>query len=76
METIFEDTSLAGTLGSGSGEHTVAQQQARAEHRAAVRGLPAPHRRLHSDLLVFAQPHEQPAPRSVADAVLDTGVIR
>ncbi|GAA3040934.1 hypothetical protein [Actinokineospora globicatena] len=31
-------------------------------HRARVRGLPAPHRRIHSDLLVFAQPHEHRAP--------------
>ncbi len=36
---------------------------ARARHRASVRGLPAPHRRIHSDVLVFAQPHDhQPTP--------------
>ncbi|MFJ8813815.1 hypothetical protein [Amycolatopsis thermoflava] len=28
----------------------------RARHRAEVRGLPAPHHRIHSDVLVFAQP--------------------
>jgi hypothetical protein len=33
------------------------EEQARAEHRATVRGLPTPHRRVHSDVLVFAQPH-------------------
>jgi hypothetical protein len=33
-----------------------AEQQARAAHHAAVRGLPAPHQRVHSDVLVFAQP--------------------
>ncbi|PRY35104.1 hypothetical protein [Umezawaea tangerina] len=32
--------------------------EARARQLAAVRGLPAPHRRIHSDVLVFAQPHD------------------
>lgn len=36
-----------------------AEEQARAAHRAAVRGLPAPHRRVHSDVLVFAQPQQR-----------------
>jgi hypothetical protein len=51
--------------------------QARVTHRAAVRGLPAPHRRVHSDVLVFAQPHQY-EPRSVspAEQAFDTGVIR
>ncbi|PPK61894.1 hypothetical protein V5P93_002369 [Actinokineospora auranticolor] len=31
-------------------------------HRARVRGLPSPHARVHSDLLVFAQPHEHRTP--------------
>lgn len=31
-------------------------EDARTRHRAEVRGLPAPHRRIHSDVLVFAQP--------------------
>ncbi|WP_394617347.1 hypothetical protein JNUCC0626_48450 [Lentzea sp. JNUCC 0626] len=31
----------------------------RAQHRAEVRGLPAPHRRIHSDVLLFAQPHDR-----------------
>lgn len=37
---------------------TAAAQHTPAEHRAAVRKLPAPHRRIHSDVLVFinAQP--------------------
>ncbi|GAA1214535.1 hypothetical protein [Prauserella alba] len=30
----------------------------RAHHRAHARGLPAPHLRVHSDILVFAQPSE------------------
>ncbi|WP_156755856.1 hypothetical protein [Actinokineospora pegani] len=34
------------------------QDEARTRHRAVVRGLPAPHRRIHSDIQVFAQPHE------------------
>lgn len=33
-------------------------ERSRAAHRAAVRGLPTPHRRIHSDVLVFAQPRE------------------
>ncbi|MFI7676457.1 hypothetical protein [Actinophytocola sp. NPDC049390] len=36
--------------------------EARARHRAEVRGLPAPHRRIHSDVLVFAQPHDHQPP--------------
>jgi SAM-dependent methyltransferase len=54
-----------------------AEQQARAAHRAAVRGLPAPHRRVHSDVLVFAQPHEyEPLSVSSAEQALDSDVIR
>jgi hypothetical protein len=34
-----------------------AEDEPRARHRAAVRGLPTPHRRIHSDVLIFAQPH-------------------
>src|SRR5207302_271577 len=52
------------------------QKQARAVHRAAVRGRPAPHRRIHSDVLVFAQPHEY-EPLSVgphADATREPAV--
>jgi hypothetical protein len=37
-------------------------EEARARHGAEVRGLPAPHRRIHSDVLVFAQPHERQSP--------------
>ena len=41
----------------------------RARHRARVRGLPVPHRRIHSDVLVFAQPHDhQPPPPPAAPA--------
>lgn len=54
-----------------------ADQQARIAHRAVVRGLPAPHRRVHSDVLVFAQPHQyEPVSASPAEQVFDTGVIR
>ncbi|QFZ24242.1 hypothetical protein EKG83_14410 [Saccharothrix syringae] len=39
--------------------------RARARHHAPVRGLPTPHRRIHSDVLIFAQPHDhQPPPPS------------
>ena len=54
-----------------------ADRQARIAHRAAVRGLPAPHRRVHSDVLVFAQPHQhEPLSVSPAEQAFDTGVIR
>ena len=58
-----------------------AENEARVRHRAAVRGLPAPHRRVHSDVLVFAQPHQHEPPRlapplSPAKAAFETGVIR
>ncbi|GAA2975981.1 hypothetical protein [Actinokineospora diospyrosa] len=42
-------------------------------HRARVRGLPAPHRRIHSDLLVFAQPHEHRPPTPPPTAVSRDG---
>lgn len=49
----------------------------RAQHRAAARGLPTPHVRIHSDVLVFAQPHNHAAPPlAPARAVIETGVIR
>ena len=54
-----------------------AEQHARTLHRAAVRGLPTPHLRIHSDLLVFAQPHEHdPLPASPAEQALTSGVLR
>ncbi|ONI71116.1 hypothetical protein ALI144C_52275 [Actinosynnema sp. ALI-1.44] len=54
-----------------------AGNEARARRRAAVRGLPEPHRRIHSDVLVFAQPHDYEPPRlNPAHAALDSGVIR
>ncbi|SDJ00706.1 hypothetical protein SAMN05192558_104132 [Actinokineospora alba] len=47
---------------------SAAERRARTEHRAVVRGLPAPHTRIHSDVLVFAQPHEhEPPPASPVD---------
>ncbi|EWC64489.1 hypothetical protein UO65_0096 [Actinokineospora spheciospongiae] len=49
----------------------------RARHRAVVRGLPAPHQRIHSDVLVFAQPHEHEPPRPApAEQADESGVIR
>ncbi|MEV6608875.1 hypothetical protein [Kutzneria sp. NPDC051319] len=52
-------------------------QAVRARHRAVVRGLPSPHRRVHSDVLVFANPHDHQTPRPApADAAFQTGVIR
>jgi hypothetical protein len=52
-------------------------EEARTVHRATVRGLPAPHRRVHSDVLVFAQPHQyEPLSVSPAEQAFDTGVIR
>lgn len=45
----------------------------RARHRATVRGLPAPHRRVHSDVLAFAQPHDhRPLPPAATAAPADT----
>ncbi|WP_436499522.1 hypothetical protein [Actinokineospora sp. HUAS TT18] len=47
---------------------STAERRARTEHRATVRELPAPHTRVHSDVLVFAQPHEhEPPPASPVD---------
>jgi hypothetical protein len=61
----------------GNLDGPAAENEARACHRAAVRGLPEPHRRIHSDVLVFAQPHDhEPLPLSQADAVRESGVIR
>lgn len=55
----------------------LAEDEQRGRHRAAARGLPAPHRRLHTDLLVFAQPRDHdPTPTSPATAAFETGVIR
>jgi hypothetical protein len=54
-----------------------ADEDARTRHRAGVRGLPAPHRRIHSDVLVFAQPADhKPSRPAPADAAFETGVIR
>jgi hypothetical protein len=58
-------------------DDTAAAQYARTAHRAQVRGLPAPHRRTASDLLVFAQPADhQRAPQPPATAAREGGVIR
>ncbi|HEX5116314.1 MAG TPA: hypothetical protein VFW65_14050 [Pseudonocardiaceae bacterium] len=59
------------------GDGSTTEQQARAAHRAAVRGLPAPHRRIHSDVLAFGQPHEyEPLPVSPAEQAHTSGVLR
>lgn len=58
-------------------DDAAAAQYARTAHRAQVRGLPAPHRRTASDLLVFAQPADhQRAPQPPATAAREGGVIR
>lgn len=74
------DTSVDGSV-DGPVDGSAAETQARAEHRAAVRGLPAPHRRVHSDVLVFAQPHEHhdhdgPHLVSPAKQACESGVLR
>ncbi len=47
---------------------------ARACHRAQARGLPEPHRRIHSDVLVFAQPHDhQQSPPTSPSAPTNAG---
>ena len=57
--------------------HPTDDEYVLAEHRAAVRGLPAPHLRIHSDVLVFAQPHvPAPAPPTLAASAFETGVLR
>jgi hypothetical protein len=54
-----------------------AENEARARHRATVRGLPEPHLRIHSEILVFSQPHEfEPLTVSPAEQAANTGVIR
>jgi hypothetical protein len=56
---------------------SAADARARVEHRAAVRGLPAPHHRVHSDVLVFSQPHDHdPLPPSAAEQAFEDGVAR
>ncbi|MGH3761315.1 hypothetical protein [Actinophytocola sp.] len=51
------NTTAINTANTSASTNAVVDEHARAQHRAAVRGLPAPHRRIHSDVLVFAQPH-------------------
>lgn len=66
-----------GVLLAPTEDDTAAEQHARTVHRAQVRGLPAPHRRSASDLLVFAQPADhQRAPQPPATAAREHGVIR
>jgi hypothetical protein len=73
LHTPIRDGEL---LAPADGDITAAQY-ARTAHRAQVRGLPAPHRRAASDLLVFAQPadHQRP-PLPPATAAREHGVIR
>jgi hypothetical protein len=63
------------------GDRDTDDGDARARHRASVRGLPPSHQRIHSDVLVFAQPHDhQPtsptSPSAPADAVSQPGDLR
>lgn len=57
---------------------TTTTAQAPTQHHTQGRGLrPAPHRRVSSDVLVFAQPHDhQPPPLAPAAAVVETGCLR
>jgi hypothetical protein len=58
-------------------DNPAAEKRARALHRAAVRGLPEPHRRIHSDVLVFAQPHDyEPHRQAPTVQAFETGVLR
>lgn len=67
------DTQSDDHLDGDFGGRDTADADTRARHRAVVRGLPAPHRRIHSDVLVFAQPHDhQPPPTAVPGAPTDT----
>ncbi|WNV90187.1 hypothetical protein [Umezawaea sp. Da 62-37] len=52
------------------------QGDARARHRASVRGLPAPHRRIHSDVLVFAQPHDHKPSSAASPSAPTVAVLR
>jgi len=50
---------LAEALPDGhADDDSTGDMEARVRHRAQVRGLPVPHQRIHSDVLVFAQPHD------------------
>ncbi|MFC4853962.1 hypothetical protein [Actinophytocola glycyrrhizae] len=62
---------LADTHSDGvHGDRQANDGDARARHRASVRGLPAPHRRIHSDVLVFAhQSTPSVSPSAPSDAV-------
>lgn len=67
------DTQSDDHSGGNVGDHDTDDGDARTRHRAVVRGLPAPHRRIHSDVLVFAQPHDhQPTPAASPSALVDT----
>jgi hypothetical protein len=44
--------------------------------RAHGHGLPAPHHRISSDVLVFAQPHDHQPPPLAPAAVVETGLTR
>ncbi|MEV6712725.1 hypothetical protein AB0M48_11865 [Lentzea sp. NPDC051208] len=66
------DTQSDDHLDGDSGGRDTADADARTRHRAVVRGLPVPHRRIHSDVLVFAQPHDhQPTSTAVPGAARD-----
>jgi hypothetical protein len=50
--------------------------EAPTHHRAYGHRLPAPHRRISSDVLVFAQPHDHQPPPLPPAAVVETGLTR
>jgi hypothetical protein len=58
----------SGTQSGGDAGRRAGDAASRARHHAPERGLPAPHRRIHSDVLVFAQPRDpQPPPPHALD---------
>jgi hypothetical protein len=56
---------------------TTTTAQAPTQHHTHGPGRPAPHRRISSDVLVFAQPHDhQPPPLAPAATVAETGALQ
>lgn len=72
LHTPVRDGQISAVPDDPTGEREV-----RARHRATVRGLPASHRRIHSDVLVFTQPRDhQPPPLALAHAAFQPEVTK
>jgi len=70
LHTPIHDHKLAPDL-----DNSTAGEGTQLQHRPLVPGRPAPHRRIHSDILVFAQPHDhQPPSLGPTDRPVGTGV--